>query len=168
MCNNRTRLLLAMPIMLAGCIGGGVKHSGDSSSSNLEMKVEVINLGELKSSASLKGRRLAVEIRNIGERTVWIPTREIGPSYIGRDGGWQIMLFSPDVYISTSDGFPVPKAKSDLGIVELRPKEAIILDHVFNDPLPTSVAVQYSISKDFAERYGVWHGMLSAEGVEVK
>jgi hypothetical protein len=157
-----------MPIMLAGCIGGGVKHSGDSSSTNLEMKVHVINLEELKSSASQKGRQLVIEIRNIGARTVWLPTREIGPFSMGRDGGWQLMQFSTDGYISTRDGFRIPKAKSDLGIVELRPREAIILDHVFNDPLPTVVAVQYSISKDFAERYGVWHGMISAEGVEVK
>ena len=135
----------------------------------LEMKAEIIDPKEGISS-NQQGKRLYVEIRNVGKTTVLLPTKDLGPLGDGRPGGWWDLTFSPDMYFSTRDGFRIPKAKSDLAIVELRPKEAIILDYENVDSIPAPlVLVRYVITEEFGERYGVWHGEITTSGaIKVK
>jgi hypothetical protein len=133
----------------------------------LEMKVEIIVPKE-EISTNQQGKRLYVEIRNVGKTTVLLPTKGLGPDSDGTAGGLWDLTFSPDWYLSTRDGFRIPKAKSDLAIVELRPKEAIVLDYEFVEPIPASVIVRYRISEETGERYGVWNGEITSEPINVK
>jgi len=133
----------------------------------LEMKVQIIGSKDGNSSDQQE-KRLYAEVRNVGETTVLLPTRDIGPMLNGSAGAICDLTFSPDWYLSTRDGFRIPKAKSDLAIVELRPKEAIGLHYLFSDPIPGSVSVRYRVSKEFGERYGVWHGEISSQYIKVK
>lgn len=164
----RSFLLLAiLPIMLAGCVCGRPHGSASDKPAKLEMKVTMFSLDEQK-FGNKKETQVDAEIRNVGETTALLPTKDIGPSWI--HSAVYIINFSPDFEFSTADGFKIPKAKSDLGIVELRPREAIQLSGLLEETnvSPASVGVRYSISKEFGERYGTWHGEIRGSAVQTK
>jgi hypothetical protein len=156
--------------MLAGCVCE--KPHGDASTkqTKLEMKLTAFDLAQRKFRPNV-GTEVYAEIRNVGETPVLLPTKEIGPT-IDVMGGVQIIEFTSDWFLSTSDGFKMPKAKSDLAIVELRPREAIALYCTLentNTPFnPASVGALYRISQEFAERYGTWHGEIAGKWVQPK
>ena len=131
------------------------------------MRVKMFNL-EVK-SGSIRATQVDTEIRNIGETTVLLPTKDIGPG-VWNMGGVYFVNFGSDMGYGTLDGFSFPKAKSELAIVELRPREAIMLDCMLDETnvSPARVAVDYKISKEFAERYGTWHGEIGGKPVQSK
>jgi hypothetical protein len=172
MCKKCAFIPLVLAAMLVGCASGRTERDASAKApklAKLEMRLNVTNLKELK-VANQKGIELAAEIRNNGETAVRLPTRDIGPSWGGTQGGWNIMVFSPDGYLQTKDGFRVPKAESDLAIVELRPREAVFLYNTFpeDETLPAGVIVSYRISKEFGERYGTWSGELTGGGAKLR
>jgi hypothetical protein len=161
-------VLAALPAMLAGCICGETHKSAGTKPAKLEMKVTMFSLDEEK-FGNKKETQVDAEIRNVGETTVLLPTKGLGP-FVDSEVSFQLISFSSDWYLSTRDGFRIPKAKSELAIVELRPREAITLGCTLDgtNVSPARVGVEYKISKEFAERYGTWHGEISRHGADLR
>jgi hypothetical protein len=151
-------ILAVLSVMLAGCVCRGTRQCAGAKPAKLEMKVTMFSLDEEK-FGNKKVTQVDAEIRNVGETTVLLPTKGLGPSDWVM-GGSHFVNFDSDVGYGTLDGFSFPKAKSDLAIVELRPREAIMLDCMLSETnvSPARVSVEYKVSKEFAERYGTWHG----------
>ena len=141
-----------------GTASTGEQPAIAAGSAKLEMELSFIDL-ESPKFGDKKQIQVDATIRNLGDETVLLPTEDIGPSTFS-DGAFAIINFSPDGYCETADGFRIPKAKSKLAIVELRPHEAIELARIFEKPAPTVVGAVYSISKESAERYGTWSGKI--------
>jgi hypothetical protein len=162
-------VMAVLPVLLVGCVCGGTHQSAGTKPAKLEMKVTLFSLDEEK-FGNKKEKQVVAEIRNIGETTVLLPTKEIGPVVRINSGLFYSIDFSTDWYLSTRDGFKIPKAKSELAIVELRPREAIMLDCTLDgtNVSPARVNVEYKISKEFAERYGTWHGEIGSKPVQSK
>lgn len=162
------RIIAAVISLLTACSTstGEKPASSTASASKLEAELSSFDL-ESPKFGNKKQIQLDVEIRNAGETTVLLPTKDIGPA-TDLDGNFAIVHFTPDVYLSTADGLPIPKAKSELAIVELRPHEAIFLSEIFEKPAPYVVIAQYSISKEFAERYGTWSGKIEAGSISLR
>ena len=154
--------------MLIGCVCGGTHKSAGTKPAKLEMKVTIFSLDEEK-VGNKKETQVDAEIRNVGDTTVLLPTKGLGPDVNG-EVSFQWISFSTDWHLSTRDGFKIPKAKSELAIVELRPREAIMLGCTLfaTNVSPASVGVEYKISKEFAERYGTWYGEIVGKAVQSK
>jgi hypothetical protein len=159
--------IAAVISLLTACsTSPGEKSANSTASAKLEAKINSFDL-ESPKFGNKKQIQVEIEIRNAGETTVRLPTKDIGPA-IESDGGFAIVIFTPDVYLSAADGLRIPKAKSELAIVELRPHEAISLSEIFEKPAPGVVFAQYSISKEFAERYGTWSGKIEAGSISLR
>jgi hypothetical protein len=155
-------------LLLSGCVSTQQNSANTNSKfAKLEMKLSFFDLEEQK-LGNKKQIQVEAEIRNVGDATVWLPTKDLGPA-IFTMGGVAIIHFAPEYYSATTnaDGFHFPQAESELAIVELRPHEAIRLAHVFDKPGPARVLANYSISKEFAERYGTWSGKIDRGSIPV-
>ena len=161
-------ILAFLPAVLMGCVCGETHQSVGTKPAKLEMKVTMFSPDE-ESFGNKKETHVSAEIRNVGETAVLLPTKELGPMVLFL-GGLYVVEFDSDVYFSTRDGFSLPKAKSELAIVEVRPREAIMLDCTLlaTNVSPTAVSVTYKISEKFAERYGTWHGQIGSNRVQSK
>jgi len=161
-----TPIIAAVILLLTGCSSStGEKAANNADSAKFETKLSSFDL-ESPKLGNRKQIEIFVEIRNAGETTVLLPTKDIGPATTV-EGGIAIVNFTPDVHLTTTDEFRIPKAKSELAIVELRPHEAISLATTFEKPAPDVVMAQYSISKEFAERYGTWSGKIEAGSISL-
>lgn len=164
---NVSHIITAVILLItAGYASTGEQRANISESAMLEMKLSFIDC-ETPNLGNRKEIQVNAEIRNVGRVTAMLPTKDIGP-FVATMGGVGIINFFSDGYLSTVDGFRIPKAKSDLAIVELRPHEAIKLSYVFQKPAPEMVLGYYSIPKEFAQRYGTWTGKIDGGSLSLR
>jgi hypothetical protein len=169
MCKPNTLLLVGLPILLLGCATRGQKQGpGAAAPAKLEIKLS-FNDCETPAFHNRKQIELVVEVRNVGQSAVLLPKHTHGgQTVLWGDGSLATVNFDSDGFFSTRDGYRLPPAASELAIVELRPREAMILNSTFEKPAPKVAVVKYRISKEFAERYGTWYGEVDGGSIKLE
>jgi len=134
------------------------------SASNLELRVYTIDL-EHDKFGDQKKITVYAEIQNIGQTTVTLPTK-VSTSISG-NAAFVNITFIP-LSLLNKDGSKRALSLADYAPAEVRPGEHITVTHTFEKPAPAGARITYRVSKEFADRYEVWHGELKSEHVSLR
>jgi len=158
---HRIIFLFAILNLLSGCAHQQTSQSAPS----LELYVYVYDL-EQKKFGNQKIISVNAHIRNIGTTTVTLPTKTIIST--SGNAAFVDIVFSDSGVAENKYGFSHAKSLADFAPAEVRPGEHITVSHTFDKPAPAGARITYRVSKEFADRYHVWHGELVSDSLTLK